>query len=694
MARALPSAAPFLMAAVLAAGLGASSARADEGMWTFDNFPSAAVKAKYGVTIDQPWLDRVQRAAARLSTGCSSSIVSAQGLVLTNHHCARDCIQQNSTAKDDHIQDGFAATGRGDERKCAGMQAEILMSITDVTKRVSDAFVGKTGRDYLRARDVEVAAVEKEACAGKEATQRCQVLTLYQGGQYKLYTYRKYSDVRLVFAPEEPMAFFGGDPDNFNFPRYDLDFSFVRLYENDKPAVTPDHLTWSAAPPKEGEPVFVAGNPGSTSRQLTAEQLVSMRSFALPDTLMQLSELRGRYIRFGEEGPEQARTVKDELFGTENSFKALRGQFQALSDDGFIASKRAADMALKAKVDADPALKAATGDPWGEIARLQARRAALYDAYVLTEGRGGYYSMLYGYARALVRAAQEGAKPAADRLPEYSDSRLALLEKQILDPQPVHPDIDRLQLEFWLTKVREYLTADAHETKALLGRESPETIAARLATSKLGDPALRKALWTGGLAAIQASGDPLIRYVLQTDPVARETRRVYEAEISGPTDRAAEAIAKARFAAYGTSVYPDATFSLRLSYGAVQGWTLGGKTVPPFTKMGGMYDRATGQEPFALPHRWLDAKGRINPDTVFDIASTNDIIGGNSGSPLIDAKGQVVGAIFDGNIYSLGGAFGYDPMLNRAVSVSTAAITEALNKVYGATPLDQELTAR
>ena len=685
-------AALFATALVLAAGLGAASARADEGMWTFDNFPAAAVKAKYGVTIDQAWLDRVQGASARLSTGCSSSVVSAQGLVLTNHHCARECIQQNSTAKQDYIKDGFAATGRGDERKCSGMQAEILISIRDVTKRVGDAFVGKTGRDYLRARDTEVAAIEKEACAGKEATQRCQVLTLYQGGQYKLYTYRKYDDVRLVFAPEEAMAFFGGDPDNFNFPRYDLDFSFVRLYENGQPAVTPAHLTWSAAAPKPGEPVFVAGNPGSTSRQLTADQLVAMRSFALPDTLLQMSELRGRYIRYGEEGAEQSRTVKDELFGTENSFKAYRGQFQALSDDSFIAGKRAADMALKAKVDADPALKAATGDPWGTIAGLQARRQALYDGYVLTEGRGGYYSTLYAYGRALVRAAQERVKPAAERLPEFSDSRLALLEKQILDPQPIEVGVERVQLEFWLTKVREYLTADAPETKALLGKESPEAIAARLSTSKLGDPALRKALWTGGLAAVQASNDPMIRYILATDGVAREARRVYEAEISGPTDRAAEAIAKARFAVYGTSVYPDATFSLRLSYGAVDGWTLGGKTVPPFTKMGGMYDRWTGQEPFDLPKRWLDAKNKINGDTVFDISATIDIIGGNSGSPLIDAKGQVVGAVFDGNIYSLGGAFGYDPVLNRGVAVSTAAITEALTKVYVAPALVKELT--
>jgi hypothetical protein len=684
-----------LFAVVLAlAGLASPAARADEGMWTFDNFPSAAVRQKYGVTIDQAWLDHVRGAAVRLSTGCSASTVSRGALVLTNHHCVSDCLQSLSTARTDYVKAGFAAAARTEEKACPGMQAEILIEISDVTARVSGAAAGKTGGDYVRARDAEVAAIEKEACTGKEAAQRCQVLSLYQGGQYKLYTYRKYSDVRLVFAPEFQMAFFGGDPDNFNFPRYDLDFSFVRLYEDGRPAATPAYLTWNPNAPKAGEPVFIAGNPGSTQRLQTAEQLAALRKFALPNTLMQFSELRGRYIRFGEEGAEQARLVTHDLFSVENSFKAFRGQFQALSDDGFIARKREADAALKARVVADPGLAASIGDPWAEIARAQGPRQVLYDAYTLLEARGGYGSTLYRYARALVRAAQERPKPNGQRLPEYSDSRLPLLEKTVLDPEPVEPALEQVELEFWLAKVREYLTADAPETKALLGRDSPETIAARLAASKLGDPAVRKALWSGGLAAVQASDDPMIRYVLQVDPVARRVRQAYENQVSGPSERAAESIAKARFAVYGTSVYPDATFSLRLSYGAVEGWTGQGRTIPPFTTLAGLYERATGQPPFDLPQRWLDAKGKLNLDTVFDVSSSNDIIGGNSGSPLINAKGEVIGAVFDGNIHSLGGAYGYDPALNRAVSVSTAAITEALTKVYGQQALVKELTSR
>ena len=681
-----------LIAAVVA--LAAGAARAEEGMWTFDNFPSAAVKARYGVTIDKAWLDRVQGAAVRLSSGCSASVVSGEGLVLTNHHCVSDCVQSLSTARADLIKTGFSAAARRDEKACAGMQAEILLSIGDVTDRVANAFVGKTGADYMRSRDAEVAAIEKDACAGKEAIQRCQVLTLYQGGQYRLYTYRKYTDVRLVFAPEFQMAFFGGDPDNFNFPRYDLDFSFVRLYENGRPAATPGHLGWNPQAPKPGEPVFVAGNPGSTQRQLTAEQLVSLRNFALPNTLLQFSELRGRYAGFAQLGPEQARLVNHDLFGIENNFKALRGQYQALAEDRFIAAKREADAALKAKVAADPALAKAVGDPWAEIAKAQGPRAAMYDAYTLIEARPGYGSILYEYARDIVRGAEERAKPNGERLREYTDSRLPEVQKGLLDPTPVTPALERLQLEFWLTKVREYLTADAAETKALLGRDSPEALAERLSASRLSDPAVRRTLWNGGLAAVQASADPMIRYVLATDPMARALRTAYEDQVSGPIDRAAESLAKARFAAYGTSVYPDATFSLRLSYGSVDGWIWQGRTVEPFTRLGGLFDRATGRPPFDLPQRWLDARPKLNLDTVFDISSSNDIIGGNSGSPLINIKAEVVGAIFDGNIHSLGGAYGYDPALNRAVSVSTAAITEALTKVYGNEALVRELTAR
>jgi len=682
---------------VVLAGLVASlaaAARADEGMWTFDNFPIAAVNTKYHSSIDQAWLDRVRGAAVRLSSGCSASLVSGQGLVLTNHHCVRDCAQNLSTSKTDYVKDGFSAAKREDEKLCPGMQAEILTTISDVTLRVTKAAAGKAGQAFIKARDAEIAAVEKEGCAGREGLFRCQVVTLYQGGQYKLYVFRKYSDVRLVVAPELQTAFFGGDPDNFNFPRYDLDFSFVRLYEKNAPIATPDHLQWSAAAPKDGELVFVAGNPGSTQRLLTAEQLETVRDLSLPRTLLLFSEVRGRLIRFSEESAEHARIADDNLFGIENSFKALSGQQKALVDPALITAKRKSDQQLRAAVAKNASLAKEVGDPWGEIAKAQTDLRALYSAYSFQETRAGFGSDLFRYARVLVRASEERAKANGERLPEYTDSQLPLVEKRLLDAQPVYPELEQVMLEFWLSKLREYLTADAAGTKTFLGKDSPETLSARLSGSKLSDPALRRKLWEGGRAAILASDDPMIKFVLATDAASRAVRKQYETRVSGPIDRAAQQIAKARFAVYGANTYPDATFSLRLSYGKVGGWSENGVTTGAFTYFRGLWARATGQFPFNLAPRWQQAQGKVDPNTVFDFATDNDIIGGNSGSPVVNTRGQVVGAIFDGNINSLGGAFGFDPQTNRAVAVSTAAITEGLQKVYENHALVAELTAK
>lgn len=688
---------PVLLRLPILAGMAAvfaTMARADEGMWTFDNFPFAAVNAKYHTVIDQAWLDRVRGAAVRLSSGCSASLVSGRGLVLTNHHCVRDCAQNLSTAQTDYVKDGFSAARREDEKLCPGMQAEILTTISDVTVSITNAAAGKTGQDFVKARDAQIAAREKEGCAGRQDLYRCQVVTLYQGGQYKLYVFRKYSDVRLVVAPELQTAFFGGDPDNFNFPRYDLDFSFVRLYEKGAPVSSPDHLRWSVAAPKDGEPVFVAGNPGSTQRLLTAEQLETVRDLTLPRTLLLYSEIRGRLIRFSSESAEHARIADDRLFGIENSFKALSGQFKALVDPALISAKRRSDRQLRDAVAKNAKLAKETGDPWSDIARAQSDLKALYSSYSFLETRGGFGSDLFRYARALVRAAEEKAKPNGERLPEYTDSQLPLLEKRLLDAAPVYPEVEEMVLEFWLSKLREYLTADAPATKTFLGKEAPETLSARLVQSKLGDPALRRKLWEGGKPAIQASDDPMIRFVLATDAASRAVRKEYETRVSGPIDRAAQKLAKARFAVYGANTYPDATFSLRLSYGKVGGWSDNGVTVGAFTRFGGLWERATGQFPFNLAPRWQQAQGKVDPNTVFDFVSDNDIIGGNSGSPAIDARGQVVGAIFDGNIDSLGGSFGFDPKVNRAVSVSTAAITEALRKVYDNGALVAELTEK
>jgi hypothetical protein len=511
----MPRSVALISAAMLAL---APPAWADEGMWTFDNFPAAKVNRVYHTAIDQAWLDHVRDSTARLSTGCSSSVVSAYGLVLTNHHCVRDCAQQLSNATVNYVQNGFMAATRADEKLCPGMQAEILTAISDVTPTVLKATAGKQGQDFVKARDAAIAGLEAQGCAGRQDKFRCQVIDLYQGGQYKLYTYRKYSDVRLVFAPELQTAFFGGDPDNFNFPRYDLDCSFVRLYENGQPVSTPTHLTWNPDAPASGAPVFVAGNPGTTQRLLTADQLELNRELVLPTILNTFSELRGRLIRFSEESPENARIADDSLFGIENSFKAYHGQDEALLDPGFLAEKRKQDAALRAKVMANAKLRAQIGDPWTDLAKVQADRAALYTPYLFLEQLAGFQSSLYKFAVALVRHAAEQGKPNSERLREYTDARLPLLRKTVLDEQPVYPELEQVALEFWLSKLRENLTADAPQVKVFLGRESPETLSARLARSQLADAAYRQQLWNGGPAAIKASTDPMIQYVLATDP--------------------------------------------------------------------------------------------------------------------------------------------------------------------------------
>ena len=670
-----------------------SPAFADEGMWTFDNFPSAKVKAKYGVDITPAWLNHVMNNAVRLSTGCSASIVSANALVLTNNHCVAGCAQDLSSKAHDYYTHGYTAVTAVEERKCAGMQAEILTSITDVTPQMTAAGKGLTGDALVKARTAVSSTIEKENCTDT-ALYRCQVVDLYHGGQYKLYKYRKYSDVRLVFSPGVQTAFFGGDPDNFNFPRYDLDSAFVRLYENGAPVKTPDHLKWNSSPPTAGEPVFVAGNPGGTDRQLTMAQILAQRELTLPVTSLRLSELRGRLIRFSEESAENKRIAQDLLFGLENSYKVYYGRLFTLNDDAFLAAKARDETALRANPAARQALSAAgTPDPWATIAAATQQARDLYLPYTFVE-RVATGSQLFGYAKALVRAAAERQKPSAERLPGYSDSRLPLLQKEVLDVAPVYPALEQQTLEFWLSKAREYLTADDPDTKLLLGKQSPEELSKTLATSRLGDVAVRKALWDGGWDAVKASKDPMIQYVLRIDPEARRLLTEWNNKVDGPTTAASEALAKARFAAFGTSVYPDATFTLRLSYGQIAGWNEKGRAVPPFTYFSGLYERATGQDPFKVDPRWIAAKSKLNPGTVFNISTTNDIIGGNSGSPLINARGEVIGAIFDGNIHSIGGDYGYDPTNNRSVAVASSAVSEALRKVYGANRIVDELEAR
>ncbi|MGV3580452.1 S46 family peptidase [Brevundimonas sp.] len=676
--------------ALACAAMPATSAKAEEGMWTFDNFPIQTVNSLYGTSIDQAWLDKVRGAAVRIS-GCSASLVSPQGLVLTNHHCVISCVQDLSDAQNDYVKNGWMPATREEERQCPGQTAEILTDIVDVTDRVLGAGAGLEGSAFVAARAAETQAIQTENC-NDDPTLTCQVISFYRGGRYALYKFRKYDDVRLAFAPEFQAAFFGGDPDNFNFPRYALDAGFLRIYENGQPVQTPNHLTWNANAPTEGEPVFVAGNPGSTSRLLTVSQLERLRDQTMPINLIQSSELRGRLQQYSFTGEEAARVSVDPIFGLENSFKVYYGQEQTLTDADFMAAKREAENDLRARVAADPALAERIGDPWGDLTRIEAQAADLFLPYRQLEANAGQRSSLYSFARAIVRASKERAKPAAERRAGYSDADLATLGRRLATVAPIENDLEEIYLTFWLSKTREYLTVDNADVQRLLGRESPEALGARLVEgTSLADPARRAELLAMTPEQLAASGDPLIEFVLRNDDAAQAVRAQWESTVSGPTARAAEKVAQARFAAFGDNQYPDATFSLRLSYGQVKGWSYRGTEVPAFTYMGGLYERATGSQPFLLAEQFAAREADVNKETVYDFVSTNDIIGGNSGSPVINARGEVIGAAFDGNIHSLGGAFGYDGELNRTVTVSTAAITEALRNVYRQPRLLEEL---
>lgn len=657
------------------------TARADEGMWTFDNFPIATVNQRYGTRIDQQWLDRVRNASVRIQ-GCSASFVSPEGLILTNWHCVVGCSQELSTPTQDFVKNGFMSATREEERRCPGQTAEVLTEIVDVTDRVLAAGEGLEGAAFNAARSAEINKIQQEACAG-DAKFNCQVISFYRGGKYALYKFRKYDDVRLVFAPENQAAFFGGDPDNFNFPRYALDAAFLRAYEDGRPVnVGNNYLRWNPNAPAEGDVTFVSGNPGTTQRLLTISQLERLRDQQLPVTLIQNSELRGRLLEYSLTGDEAKRVSFDPIFGLENSFKVFYGQQGALTDPAFMARKREEEAELRARVAADPALVQRIGDPWADLERVQATARDLYLPYRQLEQSAGGGSQLYAYARAIVRASKNT---------NLSEAQRTQMAAAISAETPIYVDMEEIRLRYWLSKTREYLTVDNPQVKALLGRESPEALADRLISgTKLADPAFRAQALTMTTEQLIAA-DPLLAFVAANDDSASAIGARWNAEVNAPTARAAEKVAQARFAVYGTNLYPDATFSLRLSYGQVQGWTYRGVTVPAFTYMGGAYERATGSEPFNLAQAFIDNEARVNKEVVYDFSSTNDIIGGNSGSPVINANGEVIGAAFDGNIHSLGGSFGYDGELNRTVTVSTAAITEALRNIYPMPRLIEEL---
>jgi hypothetical protein len=662
-------------------------------MWTFDNVPVKQLEAKYGFKATQEWLDHLRLSCVRLNDGGSGSFVSADGLLLTNHHVARDQLQKNSTAEHNYIRDGFYATTGDQELKSPDLEINVLVGMKDVTDRVQSSAKGVADKvEAMKKREAGIAAIEAES---KKATGlRSDVVSLYNGSEYWLYTYKAYTDVRLVFAPEQQAAFFGGDPDNFTYPRYDIDMAVYRVYENGKPIHTDNYLKWNTKGAAPGDLVFVSGHPGSTQRQDTMAELLEERDTVEPAVIAYLEGRIDAAQNFAKQGPDQAREVGSTIFGLQNSLKAYKGRYEALLDKAVIAKKQAEEDDLRAKVDANPEWKAEYGDAWETIAGVE-EKVKPEIKHQLFRRTG---SQLFSLGFAIVQYVAEVKKPDGERLPQYHEAGLESIRYQLLSPAPVYTDVEKMFMRTSLNLAVEKLGANDEFVKAILpDGDVNKTVDTMVDGTKLADPKFRQSLIDGGEAAVAASTDPMIVAARRFDPIWRANyQRIRDSEESVLVP-AEEKLGKARFAAYGKNAYPDATFTLRLSYGTVDGYPYNGTVAPPFTTFYGLFDRAASfgnQDPFNLTGKEAAALGKIELSTPLDFVSTTDIIGGNSGSPVVDRNGDIVGLIFDGNIESLAGDFVYDGTKNRAVAVHTAGMIEALRKIYDAGALADELEGK
>jgi hypothetical protein len=660
-------------------------------MWTFDAPPLAYWQARYGFSPDAAWLDRIRLASVRIP-GCSASLVSENGLVMTNHHCARTCITAASPPDTNYQRSGFVARSRREEKKCPAMYADQLQSIQDVTDRVHRRVTARTATARVAQRDSAVADIQGECPAG--GNEVCQVVSFYQGGRYSLYRYRRFSDVRLVMAPEEAAAFFGGDPDNFTYPRFDLDLTLFRIYEQDAPYRPAEYLRWSTEGAKENDLVFVVGNPGSTGRLLTYAQLEYLRDVEYPAQLASLGRTVNVLKEYIGTDEERARRLENQLFLAQNSFKAITGYQRGLLDSALMSQKLAFERDFRGRVGRDPKLRARYADAWDAIARARTeqrsfgRRARWY-------GFGG--AQLFAFAGVLVRLPGEAARLDSLRLPAYRSQAIEALRRQVLAEAPIDKELEKRTLAAYLAAARKELPSGDPYLAAVLGGRSPEVAAEALIDgTRLDDVAVRRALLEGGAEAIRSADDPLIavarRVAVASRPIAARTIRL-EAAVSSAAERIGEAI----FAAYGTALPPDATFTLRISDGVVKGYEYNGTVAPYKTSFYGLYARSAEFDdtpPWQLPARWKAARERLDLTTPYNFVTTNDIIGGNSGSPMIDRSGEIVGLVFDGNIEQLPNRFVYSDRVARSVGVHSRAITEALRQVYAAAWLADELEGK
>lgn len=683
-----------LLIACLACILASSLAPADEGMWLYNAFPKDKVKAQYGFEPAQDWLDHLRLSSVRFNNGGSGSFVSPDGLTFTNHHVGAACIQELSRGGKDYMKIGFYAPKHAEEAKCPDLELNQLLGIEDVTAKVNAAVKPEMSTaEAGQAQRAAMSDVEKD-CATSTGL-RCDVITLYSGKVFHLYKYKKYTDVRLVFAPEFDSAFFGGDPDNFTYPRYDLDITFFRVYENGKPAHIGNYLQWSATGVKDGELIFVSGNPGSTGRLRTVAQLEFLRKVDYPARLDTYKRRIAALQKFSAESKENARIAQEALFGYQNSQKAVTGYLEALNDAQLMAKRAEEEAGLKAAVASNAEQKAETGDPWKAIANAMQVYNENYLLLSHIERLRGFDSDLARMARDLVRVAEEKTKPNAQRLREYRDSNLASLEQKLFSTAPIYKSLEVAKLTDSLAQMDVDISSDTEVGMKVLNFRPPWEVAEELIDyTKLQEVAVRKQLYDGGKAAIEASKDPLIVLMRNIDGDAREVRKRYDDEVDAVERREGAKITRVRFAQSGFTEPPDATFTLRLSYGAIRGYTEKGREVPYFTTLGGAYQHATAggnKPPYQLPPSWTKEKAKLNLSTPLNFVSTADIIGGNSGSPTVNQAGELVGIIFDGNLQSLAWNFDYSDQVARAVSVDARGILEALRKIYGANALAKEL---
>ncbi|HEV2800033.1 MAG TPA: S46 family peptidase [Pyrinomonadaceae bacterium] len=673
-----------------------SPVRADEGMWTFDNPPLKQWKERYNFEPTKEWLDHVRLASVRLQDGGSGSFVSPNGLVMTNQHVAGGQLAKLSTKERDLVKDGFYARTHAEELKCPDLEINVLVSYEDVTKRVQGAVrAGATDREANEQRRAAIAAIEKEST--DQTKLKSDVVTLYAGGEYWVYRYKKYTDVRLVFAPEEQIAFFGGDYDNFTYPRYNLDVTFLRVYENDQPAKTEHYFKWSAKGPADGEFVVLSGNPGSTNRLLTNAQLQFQRDLGNPLQMQVWSSRRAALNRYAALGTEQARRAGAGRRSLENSIKRLESQQAGLLNARLMGKKESEEKELRAKIAANPQWQQAYGSAWDQVATAYASLPKYAKRIAFTSIAAP--SRLGSIASTLVRYSEEIRKPNERRYSEFQDARLEPLKVSLFSPAPIYPDLEEAALAAWLEEAQKTLGNDDPFIRAALNGSTPAQVAKQVITgTKLTDVAVRRSLFEGGADAIAKSDDPLIVLARKIEPVYRELRAWNEENILSVDASAGQRIAAARFAVYGKTVAPDATFTLRLSYGRALGYNEDTTLVPFKTTFYGLYDRAESfgeKPPYNLPARYKEGRNKFDLSTPFNFVYTADTIGGNSGSPVINRNAEVVGLNFDSNIQKLPNRYVYvdEEEGGRAVAVHSMAIIEALRKLYGAEKLADEITA-